>query len=82
MRGEAVDWDDLFDGLCRHRRLAGRPFWREISAAFPDAIVLLSTLPRRPTPGGAARTPTIFEADAARWARRHVARSGPTWSTQ
>lgn len=42
-RGRATDWPALFDG---HRGVVDWPacaFWREISAAFPDALILLST---------------------------------------
>lgn len=43
VRGHAVDWDALFDGYAAAVDWPPGAFWREISAAFPDAIVLLST---------------------------------------
>jgi hypothetical protein len=43
VRGHPVDWDALFDGYAAAVDWPPAAFWREISAAFPDAIVLLST---------------------------------------
>ena len=43
MRGEAIDWNELFADYVATVDWPGGACWREISAAFPDAIVLLST---------------------------------------
>ena len=41
MRGEPVDWELLFTGYAATVDWPGGAVWREMSAAFPDAIVLL-----------------------------------------
>ena len=41
-REEPVDWHALFDGYAAMVDWPGGAFWREISDAFPDALVLLS----------------------------------------
>jgi hypothetical protein len=41
-RGEVVDWDSLFDGFLACVDWPSAPLWPEISAAFPDALILLS----------------------------------------
>ena len=46
-RGEPVDWHALFSG---YRAAVDWPvgsFWPEVAAAFPDALILLSTRERR-----------------------------------
>jgi hypothetical protein len=43
MRGEPVDWDFVFDGYEATVDWPGGGVWREISAAYPEALVLLST---------------------------------------
>jgi hypothetical protein len=43
MRNEPVDWASLFDGYEATVDWPGGAVWREISAAFPEALVLLST---------------------------------------
>jgi hypothetical protein len=43
MRNEPVDWPDLFDGYEATVDWPGAGVWREISAAYPGALVLLST---------------------------------------
>jgi hypothetical protein len=43
--GEAVDWDGLLDGYRAIVDWPGAAFWRELSDANPDALVLLSTRP-------------------------------------
>ena len=53
-RGEMVDWSAYFAGYRASVDWPAASFWREITAAFPDALVLLSV--RDPSPGGAART--------------------------
>jgi Sulfotransferase domain len=43
VRGEAVDWDELFDGYAATVDWPACAFWRDIASAYPDAPVLLST---------------------------------------
>jgi hypothetical protein len=43
LKGEPVDWDLLFTGYVATVDWPGGAVWREMSAAFPDAIVLLSS---------------------------------------
>lgn len=42
-RGEPVDWHALFDGFHATVDWPAAAFWKEIAAAFPDALILLST---------------------------------------
>jgi hypothetical protein len=42
VRDEPVDWDALFEGYAATVDWPGAAFWREITAASPDALVLLS----------------------------------------
>ncbi len=41
-RGEMPDWDALFDGYVAAVDWPMAAFWREISEAYPDALILLS----------------------------------------
>ncbi|MGH2686718.1 MAG: sulfotransferase family protein [Actinomycetota bacterium] len=41
--GDLPDWDRLFDGYVAAVDWPVASFWREVSAAYPDAIILLST---------------------------------------
>ena len=41
--GQAVDWDRLFDGYDAAVDWPAAAFWEPIAAAYPDAVVLLST---------------------------------------
>ncbi len=41
-KGERVDWHALFDGFAAAVDWPAAAFWEEISAAFPDAIILHS----------------------------------------
>lgn len=43
IRGEPVDWRALLDGYDAIVDWPGASFWRELSTAYPDALVLLST---------------------------------------
>jgi hypothetical protein len=43
LRGEAVDWNALFDGYAATVDWPGCAFWRDLVVANPDASVLLST---------------------------------------
>ena len=40
--GDMPDWDALFDGYEATVDWPGGAFWRELAAAYPDALVLLS----------------------------------------
>ncbi|MHB1925339.1 MAG: sulfotransferase family protein, partial [Acidimicrobiales bacterium] len=42
-RGEMPDWEAVFDGYAACVDWPAAAFWPEISAAYPDALVLLST---------------------------------------
>ena len=42
-RGQAVDWDALFEGFLATTDWPGCSFWQEILERNPDALVLLST---------------------------------------
>lgn len=61
LRGEEVDWENVFDGYVAQVDFPGAAFWPEISAAFPDALVILSTRPARAWYRSAAST--IFRLD-------------------
>jgi len=41
--GELPDWDGLFDGFVATVDWPAAAFWPELTAAYPDALVLLST---------------------------------------
>src|SRR5690349_5268057 len=41
--GRLPDWRAFFDGYAAVVDWPAAPFWREISEAFPDAVILLST---------------------------------------
>ena len=43
VRGEPVDWEALMDGYTASVDWPAAAFWRELSAASPDAVVLLSS---------------------------------------
>jgi hypothetical protein len=45
MRGEEPDWNEVFAGYVAQVDFPGAAFWRQICAAFPDALVVLSTRP-------------------------------------
>lgn len=42
-RGEAPDWDSMFDGFQANVDFPSAGYWREISQHFPDAKILLTT---------------------------------------
>jgi hypothetical protein len=42
LAGDAPDWDQVFDGYMAAVDWPASMFWRELSAASPDALVLLS----------------------------------------
>jgi hypothetical protein len=43
IRGESVDWETLLGGYAAIVDWPGGALWRELVAAYPDALVLLST---------------------------------------
>ena len=58
--GRDVDWQELLSGYVAQVDWPGASFWREISAANPDALVLLST--RDPDAWYRSASNTIFQA--------------------
>jgi len=56
LRGEPVDWTVVFDGFVAQTDFPGAAFWQEITEAFPDALVVLSTRPAEAWYGSAAST--------------------------
>ncbi|MEQ9490013.1 MAG: sulfotransferase [Alphaproteobacteria bacterium] len=44
-RGEAVDWNAVFDGYASSIDWPSAHYWRELAAFYPDAKVILSTRP-------------------------------------
>jgi hypothetical protein len=61
LRGEEVNWEDVFAGYIAQMDFPGAAFWQEISEAFPDALVVLSTRPAESWYRSAAST--IFQLD-------------------
>jgi hypothetical protein len=61
LRGEEVDWEEVFAGYVAQVDFPGAAFWPEISGAFPDALVVLSTRPAEAWYRSAAAT--IFQLD-------------------
>jgi hypothetical protein len=59
LRGDAADWTEVFAGYVAQVDFPGAAFWREIRAAFPDALVVLSTRPAEDWYRSAAAT--IFQ---------------------
>ncbi|MDQ1394767.1 MAG: hypothetical protein QOG64_26 [Acidimicrobiaceae bacterium] len=64
-RGEPVDWDELFTGYNATVDWPAASFWRELTDAYPDAVVLLSTRSDAATWWRSANR-TIFEILQAR----------------
>ena len=42
LANQTVDWDQLFEGYVAALDWPASMFWRELSAAYPEALVLLS----------------------------------------
>src|SRR5262245_39621302 len=42
LAGDTVDWNQLLDGYIAAVDWPASSFWRELSEAYPDALVLLS----------------------------------------
>jgi len=61
LRGEEVDWEEVFAGYVAQMDFPGAAFWPELSCAFPDALVILSTRPAEAWYRSAAST--IFQLD-------------------
>jgi Sulfotransferase domain len=59
VEGRDIDWDELLSGYMALVDWPGASFWREISAANPDALVLLST--RDPESWYRSASNTIFQ---------------------
>jgi hypothetical protein len=45
MRGEPVDWDELFDGFAATVDWPSAACWKELAEAYPDALILHSERP-------------------------------------
>lgn len=63
LRGEPVDWEEVFAGYVAQTDFPGAACWREISEAFPDALVVLSTRPAESWYRSAASTILQLDAD-------------------
>jgi len=61
--GRDVDWPELLSGYVAQVDWPGASFWRELSAANPDALVLLST--RDPDAWYRSASNTIFQPIAS-----------------
>jgi hypothetical protein len=61
LRGEQVDWEEVFAGYVAQADFRGAAFWPELSVVFPDALVVLSTRPAEDWYRSAAST--IFHLD-------------------
>jgi hypothetical protein len=62
-RGEPVDWHALLDGYVAAVDWPSASFWPELAAAFPDAIIVLST--RESASWWKSASETIFARPAA-----------------
>jgi hypothetical protein len=62
LRGEEVDWEEVFAGYIAQVDFPGAAFWRELSGVFPEALVVLSTRPAGDWYRSAAST--IFQLDS------------------
>ncbi len=63
LRGETVEWEAVFSGYVAQVDFPGAAFWREITDAFPDALVILSTRPADSWYQSAASTIFLLDAD-------------------
>jgi hypothetical protein len=61
--GEHVDWQNVFTGYVAQVDFPGAACWREISGAFPDALVVLSTRPAEDWYRSAASTIFMLDDD-------------------
>ena len=59
LRGEEVDWEDVFAGYVAQMDFPGAAFWPELREVFPDALVVLSTRPAEDWYRSAASTPPL-----------------------
>lgn len=69
VRGEPVDWDAIFHGYRAAVDWPVASFWPELSAAYPDAIVLLSVRDAESWWTSASQTifPTTLEQSHSPW---------------
>jgi Sulfotransferase domain len=70
-----VDWQQLLGGYIAQVDWPGASFWREISTANPDALVLLSV--REPDAWYRSAWNTIFQVFDTADRARAVVREGP-----
>jgi hypothetical protein len=61
LRGEEVNWEDVFAGYVAQMDFPGAAFWPELREVFPNALVVLSTRPAEDWYRSAAST--IFQLD-------------------
>jgi Sulfotransferase domain len=73
LRGEEPDCEAIFAGYVGQVDFPGAALWRELTAAFPDALVVLSTRPHDDWYRSAAST--IFQLDLESSPFRHLWRA-------
>lgn len=71
VRGEPVDWDRLFDGYVAAVDWPTCSFWPELTARYPDALVILSV--RDPESWWRSASTTIFPSS------QELAEGAPEW---
>ena len=77
IRGEQVDWSSVLDGYAAIVDWPGAACWRGLAAAYPDAVVLLSTRSDAQTWWRSASATIMSEvSDEARAARPDLAEFG------
>jgi hypothetical protein len=57
-RGEQVDWDEIFKGYVATVDWPSGAYWKELSEAYPDSLILLST--RDPEKWWKSASETVF----------------------
>jgi hypothetical protein len=85
-QGDLPDWDELYDGFVATVDWPAASFWPELTAAYPDALVLLSTRDS-PETWWRSASATIFKATAeadrspftSMWASITAARFTERW---
>ena len=60
VEGRPVDWHEVMDGFVAQVDWPGASFWPELTAAFPEALVILSSRPAEEWYASASNT--IFQA--------------------
>ena len=77
IRGDDVDWADILDGYDAIVDWPGAACWRSIAAAYPDALVLLSTRADAATWHRSARATIMGDTpDEVKEAQPHMAAFG------